>query len=264
MQFHERSHVEVEDLAIQAAQVAVVEALGDQEHRIGPVGPRLEHLIPIDDELLAEHRQRHGHPGGLEIDKAAAKVPGIGEHRKRGGPGGGIAAHHVLDRRPRPDLPRRRALPLELSDQPDRPGPRHRRKEVARHGRGREPALERRGRHPLALERHLPPLPLDDLLENRLHGSHDTKPGPGIDSPAALTCPGRLGCSRRTGFGLSLPQLMRAGSGSPRTVSPDARLRPPGYGSLGFACAAPSLAALVKYAVSTVGDNPDPPELVGA
>ncbi len=43
------------------------------------------------------------------------------------------------------------------------------------------------------------------------------------------------------------------------TISPAARLRPPGYGPLGCACAAPSMASLVTYAVSMVGATPSLP-----
>jgi hypothetical protein len=53
----------------------------------------------------------------------------------------------------------------------------------------------------------------------------------------------------------------RAGSGSPlpsrRTLTAPIH----GLRSLGFACAPASQPALVKYAVSTVGDNPVPPQL---
>ena len=59
VQFYQRSHAQVENRCIEAAEVAIVEALGDQQHRIGPMHAGLNHLIQIDDEFLAQHRQRH-------------------------------------------------------------------------------------------------------------------------------------------------------------------------------------------------------------
>ena len=61
--------------------MAVVEAFGDQEHGVGAVGPGLEHLVAIDDELLPQHRQRHGDPRAFEIDEAAAEPRAVGEDR---------------------------------------------------------------------------------------------------------------------------------------------------------------------------------------
>ena len=48
----------------------------------------------------------------------------------------------------------------------------------------------------------------------------------------------------------------QSGEGLPRAVSPDVRCAHPGLHSLGCACAAPSMAALVTYAVSTAGAAP--------
>ena len=171
VQLHERRHAVVDDRPVEAPEVAVVEALGDQEHRVGPMGSRLDHLVEVDHELLAEHRQTHGRPGRLQISEAATEASMVGEHRDRRSPGGGIAPHDVLDGGSRPDLAGRRALPLELGDQPHwRPG-RHRREEVSHGGRFGQNRLEHGQRHAVASDGHLPPLSSHDLVEDVCHAA---------------------------------------------------------------------------------------------
>ena len=172
VQFHQRRHAQIEDLAVEAPQVAVVEALGDQEHRIGPVSPRLEHLIAIDDKLLPQHRQRHSHAGRLEIDEAAAKPDGIREHGERRGPGGRIAADDLLDYGVRTKFAGGRTLSLEFGDESDRPGSSNRREEVADRRRYCQSALDGRRRHPFACDFDLTVLSGHDRFEQGRHGDN--------------------------------------------------------------------------------------------
>ena len=170
MQFHQRRHVQVEDLPVEAPQQAVIEAFRDQEHGIGAVRPRLEYLVAVDDELLPQHGQRHGHPRRLEIDEAAAKPDGVGEHGERRRTCRRIAADDLLDGFTGTEFTSRRALPLEFGDESDRPGGRHRRKEIADRRRDREPALEGHRRHAFARNCDFAVLPGHDLVEEGRHG----------------------------------------------------------------------------------------------
>ena len=61
---------------------------------------------------------------------------------------------------------------------------------------------------------------------------------------------------RRTGFSLSLPRVMRAGSGLPRTISPDAHCAHPWAPFARTCLRSAILAALVSYAGSMAGATP--------
>jgi len=100
--------------------VAVVEALGDQEHRIGTVHPGLDDLIKVDDELLAEHGQIDRATGRLQVGEAAAEAGVIREHGEGSGSAAGIGRGDLRHGRRGANLARRRAATLELGDQSQR------------------------------------------------------------------------------------------------------------------------------------------------
>ncbi len=58
VQLDQRLHAQLVDLSQQRRQLLPVQNLRDQEHRIRPGHTRLDDLIPIDDEVLAQQRRR--------------------------------------------------------------------------------------------------------------------------------------------------------------------------------------------------------------
>ena len=119
VEFHERRHPEVEDLAIEASEMAVVEALSDEQNGIGTMSPGLDHLIGIDDELFAKHWQRHRLAGGDKVGQTAAEALAIGQHRDRCSPSGGVAPGDRGGLGPGPDFTGRRAAAFEFSNKAD-------------------------------------------------------------------------------------------------------------------------------------------------
>ena len=67
-------------LRLEVGQLGVVEAGRDQQDAVGPHRPRLEHLVGVDDEVLAQHRQRAGRTRLLEKGRCALEELGVGQH----------------------------------------------------------------------------------------------------------------------------------------------------------------------------------------
>ena len=67
----------------QVHQVARRQRLGDQQDRVGPGGPRLVHLPQIDDEVLAQHRQRHRLLDLCDVFEPALEVLLVGQDADR-------------------------------------------------------------------------------------------------------------------------------------------------------------------------------------
>ena len=59
----------------------------DEQHAVRAEGPRLEHLVGVDDEVLAQHRQAARTAGRLEMAVRALEIALVGEHREAGGAG---------------------------------------------------------------------------------------------------------------------------------------------------------------------------------
>ena len=70
-------------LAVQRAEVACVERGDDQQHRVGAGRRRLVHLVGVDDEVLAQDRQRAGRARLAQVVERAAEVRALGEDRQR-------------------------------------------------------------------------------------------------------------------------------------------------------------------------------------
>ena len=68
----------------------------DEQDRVGADGAGLEHLDLVDHEVFAQHRQRAGLAGAMEVVDRAAEVRAVGEDGEGRGPalgvgGGGLA-----------------------------------------------------------------------------------------------------------------------------------------------------------------------------
>ncbi len=119
-------------------QLRIVEDLGDQEDGIGAGHPGLDDLVLVDQEVLAEDRDRHRRPDPGQVRQVPLEVRDVGQDAQAGGavglvgPGDGdrveVGADHLG----------RRAGLLDLGDELDRPRPGQRGAEVAdRRGLGR-------------------------------------------------------------------------------------------------------------------------------
>ena len=60
----------------------VVQRRDDQQDAVGTDRPRLDDLVRIDHEVLADHRQRTGGPRFLQIGIGALEEVHVGEHRQ--------------------------------------------------------------------------------------------------------------------------------------------------------------------------------------
>ena len=124
----------------QINQLRIAQALGNQQDRISARRRRLPHLVRINDEVLAQHRQRHAILDPPDEREVAPEEVSIRQARDRGGPALVVLFRDELRRKTfarilRPDQPGRGAHALHLRDHrrpPRRIRPRHRRKEVAR------------------------------------------------------------------------------------------------------------------------------------
>ncbi|MNM90401.1 hypothetical protein D3C81_1026610 [compost metagenome] len=100
---HFDQHVEVEVLGhrSQFRHARIFQGGHDQQDAVGTDGARFDHLVGIDHEVLADHRQLAGRAGFLQVGIAAKEEVHIGEHRQAGGSAFLVAAgdfgrHEVL------------------------------------------------------------------------------------------------------------------------------------------------------------------------
>src|SRR5690606_15883196 len=77
---------------------------------------RLVHLVRVDDEVLAQHRQRTGSARLAQVAVAALEEIDVGEHRQAGGAAGLVAAGDRGGVEIGPDQPLGRARLLDLGD----------------------------------------------------------------------------------------------------------------------------------------------------
>ena len=70
VQLHQRRHAQLARLVEQLPQIAVVEALGDQQHRVGPGRAGFDQLIRVENEILAQHGQPDGRPNLRQSTRA--------------------------------------------------------------------------------------------------------------------------------------------------------------------------------------------------
>ncbi len=146
VQFHERRHLPFDGQPVQQAEVAIVEAFGDQQHRVGAGCPRFEQLILIENEILPQQRQRHGRADGAEIGEAALKIGCVGQHAETSG-AVPLVGHGDIDRvEIRANDAGRRTRLLHLGDQADRPRLCEGGEKIAGRGRGFRFTSQRRFR----------------------------------------------------------------------------------------------------------------------
>ena len=68
---------------VQRSQLASGQRRHDQQHRIGARDARLVQLVVVDDEVLAQDRQRAGGARRAQVLERAAEVGALGQHRQR-------------------------------------------------------------------------------------------------------------------------------------------------------------------------------------
>ncbi|OQC18656.1 MAG: hypothetical protein BWX70_03449 [Verrucomicrobia bacterium ADurb.Bin070] len=77
---------------VKGVQGVIVKNADDQQDGVRVQGGALVNLIGVDNEILAQHRQRRGVAGLLEVGGRAFEEGGLGQDRERGGPAVGIGA----------------------------------------------------------------------------------------------------------------------------------------------------------------------------
>ena len=89
-------HAEVKRASFQFRHQAVVQCRHDQQDRIRAHRARLVHLVMVDDEILADHRQRAGGARLAQVGFRALEELHVGQHRQAGRAVFGVA---LRDRR---------------------------------------------------------------------------------------------------------------------------------------------------------------------
>ena len=112
----ERRHAELDHERVQLRQQRLLERGDDQQHQVGTGRAGLEHLVRRGDEVLAQHRHRHGRPDGLEVGEAALEAAFLGEHGDRGGSPGLVQGRLQGGVGDRGEVAARRARALDLGD----------------------------------------------------------------------------------------------------------------------------------------------------
>ena len=151
----QHGHAELAGLVVERPQRGVVERGHDQQHQVGAGRAGLEHLVGIDQEVLAQQRYVDGGPHRAEVVEAAAEPALLGEHADRGGPAGGVLPRQGGRVGDLGEVALAGAAPLHLGDHAGagRAQPRHRvpgRVDVGERGPqvrlGHGPSAGRRGR----------------------------------------------------------------------------------------------------------------------
>ncbi len=85
MHFHQHVHAQRQRQLGQRGQLGIVQRGDDQQDAVGAQHARLVHLVGVDDEILAQHRQRAGFAGLLQIGVGALEEVHVGQHRQAAG-----------------------------------------------------------------------------------------------------------------------------------------------------------------------------------
>jgi hypothetical protein len=76
----------------QRGQGLAVEDLGDEQHGVGPGEARLEELVAVEDEVLAQQRRRHRGADPGKVRQVPLEEGGVGEDADGGGAVAGVGA----------------------------------------------------------------------------------------------------------------------------------------------------------------------------
>src|SRR4030095_12350000 len=104
---------------MQFAEVAVVEALGDQEHCVGARGPGLEELVRIQNEVFAEDGNLDCGANLPQVVETPLKVLLVGQNAKATGPGSLVDAGDLDRIKVGPNDPLAGAGFLDFGDEAD-------------------------------------------------------------------------------------------------------------------------------------------------
>ena len=72
--FDQARQVQFSRQDLQVDQLARLQALGNQQHRVGARRPRLVNLVRIDDEVLAQDRQLHRVAHRLDVLQLSLEI----------------------------------------------------------------------------------------------------------------------------------------------------------------------------------------------
>ena len=86
----QRGHPQAVHLAEQAGQGRLVERGDDEQDEVGAVGSRLEHLVGVDDEVLAQHRDVDRGADGREVSQGATEAALLGQDADGARPATGV------------------------------------------------------------------------------------------------------------------------------------------------------------------------------
>ena len=122
--FHQHVHAQLGRERGQLARLAVVERRHDQQDAIGAQRPALDHLVGVEDEVLAQYRQLAGGARRPQIVVAALEIRRVGQYRQAGRAAGLIGAGEGRRVEIGADQASARAGLLDLGDQAETGRPR--------------------------------------------------------------------------------------------------------------------------------------------
>ena len=83
--FHQHIHAQFHGRAFQIAQLVRRQGGNNQQDAVGPQCARVRHLVGVDHEIFAQHRQGTGRAGLTQVIVRALEKFHIGKHRQAGG-----------------------------------------------------------------------------------------------------------------------------------------------------------------------------------
>ena len=117
--FHQGRQAKFKAVTVQRAQFSIGQRTNDQQGEIGTMNPGFGELITSGQEILAEHRQLHPGPNGIQISQRSGESAFFREDGNRRGSPDLVAfgqSGRVFDGSQRP---LRRAGSLHLGDHRD-------------------------------------------------------------------------------------------------------------------------------------------------
>ena len=92
MHLQEHVHAQGPGQVGQFPEARIVQGGGDEEDAVRPQHARLQHLVGVDGEVLAQHRQAGRLAGAHQVRIRPLEEVHVGEHGEAGGPGLGVGA----------------------------------------------------------------------------------------------------------------------------------------------------------------------------